>query len=66
MQEFMQTALQFTAGQNDEDGMVLAVNCYCFYTEDRGPAANPPGALWRVLPADKVPSGAEVAKVVAK
>lgn len=65
MHEFVQTALQFTAGQNDEDGTVLAVNCYCFYTEDRGPAANPPGALWRVVPADKVPSGAEVAQVKA-
>lgn len=63
MQEFMQTALQFTAGNVDEDGTVLAVNCYCFYTEDRGPTANPAGALWRIMPADKVPSGAEVAKV---
>ena len=65
MQEFMQTALQFTAGQNDEDGTVLAVNCYCFYTADKGPTANPPGALWRVVPADKVPAGAEVAQVRA-
>ena len=65
MQEFMQTALQFTAGQVDEDGTVLAVNCYCFYTDDKGPTANPPGALWRVVPADKVPTGAEVAQVRA-
>lgn len=65
MQEFMQTALQFTGGQNDEDGTVLAVNCYCFYTDDKGPNANPVGALWRVVPADRVPSGAEVAQVRA-
>ena len=63
MQEFMQTQLQFTAGTVDEDDTVLAVNCYCFYLEDRGPTANPPGALWRVVAADKVPPGAEVAKV---
>jgi glucose/arabinose dehydrogenase len=63
LQEFLQTALQFTAGNVDEDGTILAVNCYCFYTEDQGPMDNPPGALWRILPADKVPSGAEVAKV---
>jgi glucose/arabinose dehydrogenase len=62
LQEFMQTSLQFTAGQVDEDGTVLATNCYCFYTDDKGPTANPPGALWRILPADRVPSGAEVAK----
>jgi glucose/arabinose dehydrogenase len=57
MQEFMQTQLQFTAGNVDADGTVLAVNCYCFYTDDKGPMANPTGALWRVLPADKVPAG---------
>jgi glucose/arabinose dehydrogenase len=62
IQEFLQTALQFTAGNVDEDGTILAVNCYCFYTDDKGPTQNPPGALWRVMPADKVPSGAEVAK----
>ena len=62
MQEFMQTQLQFTAGNVDADGSVLAVNCYCFYTDDKGPNANPTGALWRILPADKVPAGAELAK----
>lgn len=63
MQEFLQSSLQFTAGNVDEDGFVLATNCYCFYTDDKGAAANPPGALWRILPADKVPAGAELAKV---
>jgi glucose/arabinose dehydrogenase len=62
MQELAQTQLQFTGGDVDEDGSVLATNCYCFYTADRGPTANPPGALWRVYPSDKVPAGAEVAK----
>ena len=62
IQELMQTSLQFTSGNLDEDGTVLAVNCDCFYTDDKGPLANPPGALWRVVPADKVPAGAEVAK----
>ena len=62
MQEFMQTQLQFTAGNVDADGFVLATNCYCFYTDDKGPNANPVGALWRIVPADKVPAGAEVAK----
>ena len=62
MQEFMQTQLQFTAGNVDADGFVLATNCYCFYTDDKGPNANPVGALWRVVPADKVTVGMEVAK----
>ena len=59
-------SLQFTSGNVDEDGTVLAVNCDCFYTDDKGPLANPPGALWRIVAADKVPSGAEVARVVTK
>jgi glucose/arabinose dehydrogenase len=63
MQELMQTALQFTGGNTDEDGSVLATNCYCFYTADKGPTANPKGALWRVTPSDQVPKGAEVAKI---
>lgn len=62
IQELLQTSLQFTSGNIDEDGTVLAVNCDCFYTDDKGPLANPPGALWRVVGADKVPAGAEVAK----
>jgi len=62
IQELVQTSLQFTSGNLDEDGTVLAVNCDCFYTDDKGPLANPPGALWRVVAADKVPAGAEVAK----
>lgn len=62
MQEFLQTGLQFTSGTMDADGTVLATNCVCFYTEDKGPTANPPGQLWRIVPADKVPPGAETAR----
>lgn len=64
LEELLQVSLQFTAGGYDEDGYVLAVNCYCFYTTDRGPLANPPGALWRIVPADQVPEGAEIARLV--
>lgn len=58
--ELMQTQLQFTAGANDEQGNVLAVNCYCFYTADKGPTANPVGALWRVVPDASAPKTGEV------
>jgi hypothetical protein len=60
LQELLQTDLQFTAG--GEDGNVLAVNANNFYLADTGPEANPPGALWRVMVADQVPDGAEVAR----
>ena len=64
LQVMMQTDLQFTAGGYDEDGNVLAVNANNFYLADEGPDANPPGALWRVVPAGEVPEGAEVARTV--
>jgi len=64
LEELMQTDLQFTAGDYDEDGNVLAVNCNCFYVGEQGAMENPPGALWRVVPADEVPEGAEVARTV--
>ncbi|MBX2856812.1 MAG: hypothetical protein KTR21_17630 [Rhodobacteraceae bacterium] len=59
----MQTGLQFTAGGYDEDGFVMAVNANNFYLADGGPDANPPGSLWRIMPADEAPEGATVAKV---
>lgn len=66
LEEMLHTNLQFTAGGYDEDGNVLAVNCNCFYTSDRGATGNPPGALWRVVAADKVPPGAPVARTIPK
>jgi glucose/arabinose dehydrogenase len=64
IEELLQTDLQFTGGGLDEDGKVLAVNANNFYLADAGPSANPPGALWRVVPADEVPQDAEVARTV--
>jgi glucose/arabinose dehydrogenase len=63
MQELMQATFQFTAGAPDEKGYILAVNCFCFYTDDKGPVQNPPGALWRLTPANEVAAGAETARV---
>ena len=45
---------------------MLAVNCNCFYLDDKGPLANPPGALWRLMPESEVPAGAETAPVVRR
>jgi cytochrome c(L) len=64
LQELLHTNLQFTAGGNGEDGYVYAVNCNCFYTADRGPLGNPPGALWRIVPASEVKPGQETALTV--
>ena len=64
LQELLHTNLQFTAGGNGEDGYVYAVNCVCFYTSDRGPISNPPGALWKVVPINEVKPGQETALTV--
>lgn len=64
LQELAQTDLQFTAGGRDEDGSILAVNCNCFYLADQGPMENPPGALWRIVPAGEVPEGAVTARML--
>ncbi len=61
IEELLHTNLQFTAGGVGEDGYVYAVNCSCFYTADRGPTGNPPGALWRIVPAAEVKAGQETA-----
>lgn len=66
LEELLQTNLQFTAGGYDEDGYVLAVNCNCFYTSDRGATGNPPGSLWRVVPASEVHAGSETARIISK
>ncbi|MBM3735526.1 MAG: hypothetical protein FJW39_07035 [Acidobacteria bacterium] len=66
LEELLHTNLQFTAGGYDEQGNVLAVNCNCFYTSDRGATGNPPGTLWRVVSADQVPPGAQTARTIPK
>jgi glucose/arabinose dehydrogenase len=66
MQELLHTSLQFTGGNHDEDGSILAVNCYCFYLDDKGATANPVGAVWRVMAAKDVPAGAETARSRSK
>jgi hypothetical protein len=63
MQELAQAPFQFTSGTTDENGYVLATNCYCFYLDDKGPTANPPGALWRVIPQGEVKPGMDLAKI---
>lgn len=66
MQQLGQYGLQFTAGGYDEDGKVLAVDAHNFYIGEQGADQNPPGTLWRIVPADEVPEGAEVAESAKK
>jgi glucose/arabinose dehydrogenase len=65
MSEMLRTNLQFTAGGYDEDGNVMAVNANNFYIGEQGATQNPPGSLWRVVAADRVPQGAVTARTAA-
>ena len=56
MQEFLQASLQFTAGNVDADGNVLGDQLLLLLHRRQGAGRQSVGALWRVVPADKVPA----------
>jgi hypothetical protein len=60
LQEFLQTQLQFTAG-NIDAGDSVGGELLLLLHRRQGTDGESAGALWRVLPADKVPAGAELA-----
>jgi hypothetical protein len=60
-----QRRYEATGGGMDEDSNVYAVNCTCQYATDRGALNNPPGSLWKVMEADRVPDGARVAPEIS-
>jgi glucose/arabinose dehydrogenase len=59
-QELLDTDLRLTGSGQDEDGNLYATSCECHYG-GAGATENPPGALWRIMPADQVPQSAETA-----
>lgn len=58
--EMLDTNLQFTGAGEDENGNLYVTSCVCNYGGP-APEENPPGALWRIVPAAQVPEGAETA-----
>jgi glucose/arabinose dehydrogenase/uncharacterized cupredoxin-like copper-binding protein len=57
-QQLLDTQLLATGGGNGEDGAVFLTSCNCVFDRTYDPFANPQGAVWRVVQADKVPPGA--------
>jgi len=49
-QELLQANAQLTAGNSAPDGQVYVTSCNCNYGGPQ-PSENPPGSLWRVVPA---------------
>lgn len=60
--EVLDTSLQITGAGEGEDGDLYVTSCNCNYGGP-APEENPPGSLWRIVPADQVPDGAETAQV---
>jgi glucose/arabinose dehydrogenase len=60
--EVLDTNLQFTGAGEGEDGALYVTTCHCNYGGP-APEENPPGSLWRIVPADQAPEGAETAPV---
>lgn len=58
--EVLDTNLQITGSGAGEDGTIYVTSCNCNYGGP-APQENPPGSLWRIVPSDQVPEGAETA-----
>jgi glucose/arabinose dehydrogenase/mono/diheme cytochrome c family protein len=57
-QELIDTGLLITGSGEGEDGSIYFTSCECGYGQGM---PNPVGALWKLVSADAVPDGAEVA-----
>jgi len=60
-QSLLQTALSVTGAGEDQSGELYFTACACVYDRTYNALANPGGSLWKVVQADKVPSGATTA-----
>lgn len=61
MQELLNTKLMFTGGGQGSDGTLYVTDAKANYGGPADPAQNERGAVWMLVPSDKVPAGAEVA-----
>ncbi|MBI1372165.1 MAG: hypothetical protein GC159_05315 [Phycisphaera sp.] len=61
MQEMADTKLMFTGAGEDEQGNIYVTTAHANYGGPVNPEDNPRGAVWKLVPADQVPAGAETA-----
>ena len=61
MEELLNTKLMFTGAGEAEDGTIYVTNAHANYGGPVDPAKNERGAVWMLVPRDKVPKGAETA-----
>jgi len=60
-QSLLQTGLSVTGAGEDQSGDIYFTACSCKYSRTYNALDNPGGSLWKVVQADKVPSGAVIA-----
>jgi glucose/arabinose dehydrogenase len=65
MQELLNTSLNLTSGGEDEAGNIYVCNAPSQYGT-WNPFQNPRGSVWKLVAADKVPSGAKTAQTDSK
>lgn len=63
MQELLDTKLMFTGAGEGEDGTLYVTDATANYGGPVKPSENEPGAVWKIVPKDKVPADAETASV---
>jgi glucose/arabinose dehydrogenase len=61
-EQLLDSTLRFTgAGEDPKSGQLYVTNCWNAYDGKTRPVDNKPGAVWKIVPADKVPAGAKLA-----
>jgi glucose/arabinose dehydrogenase/uncharacterized cupredoxin-like copper-binding protein len=60
-QSLLQTSLKVTGSGQDQSGNLYLTACSCKYGRTYNPMDNPGGTVWKLVQADKVPQGAEIA-----
>jgi len=64
-QELLHSALLVTGAGQDEAGELYVTSCNCLFGRTYHPLDDPQGAVWRLVAADQIPAGAEVAPTPA-
>lgn len=62
-QQLLDTGLLVTGSGVDQEGNLYATACECVFSRQYDPFENPQGTVWRIVAADQVPEGAEVAPI---
>jgi len=60
-EQLLDTGLLVTGSGADQEGNLYATACECVFSREYDPFEDPQGTVWRIVAADQVPEGAEIA-----